>query len=311
MGLKSRGKRSLSIEGDANHANIIIGEQNVINIAQSLPKGLPDVVRSQWLEALDRLRDQKQISSHDHSAVVAHVLKLPISSHLDRIRVETALAQCGDLNSRLYWNRSESEITNRVGRVHQILTALRFNIDVEIVSLGVRFVLIPPGTAQDGSVNCSYFFIAETLLSEADWTRIMGVGSENDTPQSMSQPRLNLSLNSIQELLQCANEQISASQHWSIPSDENWRFIKAASSTITPRPSSFTLKMNPPSPLGVYDLVGVAWQFCSAADQFVVQGGSWRTTFGTTFNSHGPELVTGTDFQSEDWGFRPALRLER
>lgn len=310
------GERNVIISGNVSGSTIVTGNSNTILIQPNSPDTAPSDVSSlarKWLTALNRLQERKQINSEDHQSVLKHVLQCEINSASDCQSVERLLAQCPDLTARTYAELSDEMhiskrlVTKQVARVHQILTAIQLNLDVVFVNQGVRFVLIPPGTTRDGLVNNTYFYLAETVLTECDWARIKKLPDE-DSPR----PRLNLSLNEVRALLESANQNFASAGRWDIPTSEQWLYTARASEIEVPRQRSQTLKTNPPSSFGIYDLLGVVWQICyknKTRKMAVVQGGSRFTVFNTANEIPLSEPVTGTVLEGEDWGFRPALLL--
>lgn len=302
--------RQITVGGEVSSSTFIIGDSNTILIRQE-PKALNSnknaSLTRKWLTSLYRLRNEKQISSQDYLLVLSYALQRPIDYNLEPQAIEMALAQCTDLAEKLYWELSDAEqisnlvVTQKVARVHQILTAIQLNLNVVVLDQNVRFVLIPPGTTRTGVVNHSCFYLAETILTKSDWARIMNMPSENSL-----QPRLGLSLNDVRYLLNCANKK---SCGWTIPSTHQWTFVVEATDSVMPRQRSLTLKSTLPSSLGVYDLLGVAWQFTQSHKKVEVQGGSYFTNINSNHEIPLPEIVCGTDLEGDDWGFRPALSI--
>lgn len=261
----------------------------------------------EWLSALYRLRDAKQISPEDHISVLKHLLPGEIDFAADRQCVEALLAQCHDFAKKAYQELSDVKqiskrvVTPDVARVHQILTAIQLKLDVVLLDQGVRFVLIPPGISRNGVINRSCFYLAETVLSESDWARIRNLPSKDS-----SQPKLNLSLNDVRALLESVNQ---GSHKWMIPSSDQWLFAVDATESVMPGQRSMILKAAPPSSFGVYDLLGVIWQFTKCHRGVEVQGGSYLTTISSTHKTPAPEPVCMDDLEGDDWGFRPALLL--
>jgi formylglycine-generating enzyme required for sulfatase activity len=228
------------------------------------------------------------------------------------------LAAKDDWRQRLYLDMTEEEIAEkrlsdaRTAGVHQVLVGMRFGLKIIREELGIRFVLIPPGTAY-GTVNPTPYYLAETLVSEADWARIMGEYSPAASNPGFA--KVNISVSDVLRFLERANEQLGYNARFDIPSSKQWRFAVAVGGTsaLTGLKSP-QLKTGQPSALGLYDLLGVVWQLCQRSNRYDLgdprryewRGGSYKPSLNNS-SQDTPTMCTYTGFRSPEFGFRPVL----
>lgn len=165
---------------------------------------------SKWLTALERLRETGQIDSTTTSNVLRYVTKGTCS--LDNQPTATLVKKITDLpnwEQQLWLSMSEEAIAAKLitainGRFHQILAAIRFDLNLVIVELGIRFVLIPPGTDRDGRTNRTFFYLAEAPLSQLEWNSIMSDVSCSDMNANIAITEL--SVNRVRSFLNRSNQ---------------------------------------------------------------------------------------------------------
>jgi hypothetical protein len=286
-------------------------------LVESLFHSPPDPEIAQWFQALTDLRVQDQITDERYWEVLEHGVGSPVSRSIPHDELMDALATHRE---RLYFKSTTtaeqlSKIPLREARrtrVHQVLVALRFALPVIRTVLGLRFVLIPPGTV-DGIDNPTPYYLAETPVNEADWARLLE--DNPDVAPHVECAAVNISLPDIRRFIARANAPAGEATRFVIPTSRQWRFAGLAGGVpafpprgALARPS---LRTTLPSALGLSDILGVVAQLCHQRDeQYEWHGGSYRTPATDFSPVPSPEPVRAGAFaRNLERGFRPALEV--
>lgn len=273
----------------------------------------PDI--TQWFDSLTTLRKQGQITDERYWEVLEHVVGPSVPRSISHEELLDALATHRE---RLYLKSTTtaeplSKIPLRevrTTRVHQVLVALRYALPVIQTVLGLRFVLIPPGTVYDIVMTTPYY-LAETSISGADWTRILG--SSQGIAQSDTRAAVDITPLEIERFVARANAQVDATRRLVVPSERQWRFAVEAAGPLEPPPRGTLagpiLKTTLPSALGLYDVLGIVYQLCQQGrGRYAWYGGSYRTPASDFSPMPVPIPVTTPAFaKNPEWGFRPVL----
>jgi hypothetical protein len=275
----------------------------------------PDPEIAQWFQALTDLRVQAQITDERYWEVLEHVVGSRLPRSIPHEELMDALATSRE---RLYLKSTTTaeQLSKiplrevRTTRVHQVLVALRYALPVIQTVLGLRFVLIPPGTVDDID-NPTPYYLAETPVNEADWARLLG-----DSPDAATHAEcaaVDISLPDIRRFIARANAQAGEATRFVIPTSHRWRFAVLAGGVppVPPRGALErpSLRTTRPSALGLSDILGVVAQLChKKGEQYEWHGGSYRTPATDFSPVPSPEPVRAGAFaRNLERGFRPAL----
>lgn len=275
----------------------------------------PDPEIAQWCQALTALHVQGQIPDEHYWEVLEHIVGSPVPRSIAQEELMDALATHRE---RLYLKSTTTaeQLSKiplrevRTTRVHQVLVALRYALPVIQTVLGLRFVLIPPGTVHDIVMTTPYY-LAETPISGADWTRILG--SSLGIAQSDTSAAVDITPLEIERFVARVNAQVGATLRFVVPSERQWRFAVEAAGPLEPPPRGTLarpiLKTILPSALGLYDLLGMVYQLCQQGrGRYAWYGGSYCTPASDFSPVPAPVAVPGKAFaKNPEWGFRPAL----
>lgn len=190
-----------------------------------------------------------------------------------------------------------------------------FPSSLEILG-GLRFVdFVDLGDPQ------TRYYLAESLVSEADWERIM----KNDSAHTASSKlaKVNISISDIREFCMCANAQLAdeeALKKWGYkairipPHDLLEEVMKQALHIVPDRgQSSPYINKSKPTASGFYNLLGVVHQFCeTSTGEHTAIGGSYQTPITEFKRGEVPHhrLIPGNGHKDPRWGFRPLLELK-
>lgn len=170
--------------------------------------------------------------------------------------------------------------------------------------LQIRFVLL--------SRTPRLAYLSETLIAEAQWHRIA-------SPQAsvghgcLSEPFLaktSVTLRQIEDFLEIASDTAQSDcVRFRLPTEAELRSV--ARGLIVQRHSLLqgpVLYSGSPSPMGFYDLIGVAGQICASRGGHAHFGGSFRTS--ALHRQNGPPCVPiGPDYQADDVGLRVVMEV--
>lgn len=211
------------------------------------PRDSDDI--TQWFKALTALCAQGQITAKWYWDVLTYAVQQPLDrSETDEVLLDLLHDQPRDgLKRRLYFkgaigpdalsttslavaaSTAEASWATPTLRVQQVLVAIREGLPLYRTALDLHFILIPPGTASDGLMNPEAYYLAQTPVSQADWSRIMG----HDLPGGASDGQRaqdGLSIDAIGQFCQCANVHFQQQERppvVEIPSLAQWRFAHA------------------------------------------------------------------------------------
>jgi hypothetical protein len=206
----------------------------------------PDQGIVEWFQALTALREQDQIADASYWEVLMYALQQP----LDRTETADMLLDLlhdqprDELKQRLYFQGAigpdaisktpiavaastpEAPWATPTLRVQQVLVAIRYRLPISRTELGLRFILIPPSTAPHGAINPEAYYLAQTPVSKADWSRMMAEGTPGGAAHGQ-QPQDHLSVYCITKFCDHANEhcqQQGQSITLAIPALAHWGF---------------------------------------------------------------------------------------
>jgi len=172
-------------------------------------------------------------------------------------------------------------------------------IPVEVEELGMRF--------QPVYIRGNYFYIAESLVSEAVWGNIMNCGNGGHPDIA----KVDLSIDDIKDFIENCNRHLFGRGQIDFPTMEHLGILLAVGDMISAcRMNEPRLRTNPANIFGIYDLIGVAWQICKGANNsFYKWGGSFRTTPRPERNNVPYDNCNNTLFRGSEYGFRPILYI--
>jgi serine/threonine protein kinase len=176
-------------------------------------------------------------------------------------------------------------------------------------ALGIFFMYIP-----EGGKKTSPFYLAETPISQAQWAGIMN-DSSDEHDESLA--KVNISPQQIKNFLSTANAKLkedNRSIKLAVPSLKQLRYVaEKGKAKPTPRKSlrDASLKTQQADELGIYDLLGVVWQYC-LKESGPNQDNKCHYKFGCSFeDTEGDfsmiERRIGPDAKDKTLGFRPVL----
>ena len=278
---------------------------------------------SKWFKALKLLKQSSQISNETYNFVLASVVKNDISESASFEEIEKKLENKQDNlflpHNSGYTKIAEAQLnTPKEFLVHQVKVAIRLSINEPIIKrevLGINFVLIPPGNYKKKYNNHNICFIAETLISEAEWDKIMEKPSESSLSEFA---KVNISLSDVQKFIIKSNQQLKENAYLAIPSLNLLYYIAAAGFIDFPyrrvkkeEQESLKLKTMEPSTIGVYDLIGAVRQICKSNEHNDMQLGYYFGGISKSSNIDNKEIlvqvINNSEMKHNEVGFRPIL----
>jgi hypothetical protein len=268
-----------------------------------------------WLDALARLEKEGQIRPEQRRRVLRHIAGRDQSEHIDAADFPVRLATSSRWRHlALFDVVSELEVIETIlggivpADVQQVLFALAFNLPVLCQRFGMRFILVPPGTAPNGLVNRNPFYLGESPVSEAQWSALQGQNVRD--PQRSNYAKTGLSFRAVRSFCERAQSAMPPGACLRCPTVEEWRFALGLGSTQQPlAAASAQLNLSGPSTIGLRDLIGVVWQFCQNASGYELRGGSYLRPVFPSNQEPGSIPCQNTGLQGEDVGLRLVINM--
>lgn len=281
--------------------------------AQEAPtqQGKMETFARSWFGALSSLRESGEISEEEYSSVVREVAGSDWSIPETDEELVSRLVTDSEARHRALIDGSDEEVIEKnisspsAASAHRVLYAIKTGLSLFRTYWGIRFVLIPPGTVASSLVNLAPFYLSETLLTQYDWNRIMGVPSKGSVEHEWAQTHL--SPQSAQMLIEKAPD-IAHEMELCLPTVAQWSFVVS----IGPlgQPASLAgprICCGKSSAFGLHDLLGVVWQICRLPDGYQCRGGSYLRRLRPV-NQEPPAIpCDNTALCGEDVGLRLAL----
>jgi len=193
----------------------------------------------------------------------------------------------------------------------QVLYAVAAGVPIIRVERGLRFVLIPPGVTAEGNASAHAFYVSESLISEQEWTAsLVGAGESALLKRSKDRPRTDLCFEDVQRALNDLRAELPRDARIDVPTREQWQYVMSLGATCQPAwTAAPMLRTGGPNPLGVFDLLGVTWQFVRTDGGFELRGGSFASRLSPPDRE--PAAVAGLNsaLQQDDYGVRLTLAL--
>ncbi len=262
-----------------------------------------------WLAQLDRLRDLGLIERREHERLQAWERRTSTETVGRRLLLSEDVDDT-ELGRRRLPNADTV-------RRQQILIALRLGCDPRIERLGMRFVLVPPGTSQENRQGSEDpFFLAETPVSEAQWAEITG---EADTRARDDRAKVGIDRSQICSFLERANRRLGKEARIGLPTpgqlDYALEIGEEAGSAQGATLVAPALRTREPSALGLHDLLGVVTQLCRSSGA-CRSSGVWRwwgrgyqtSAFGLAESAMSQPSRSSFE-KGPERGFRPILYL--
>jgi hypothetical protein len=276
-----------------------------LSVAELLPKF------AAWLAALDTLIARNQISHSRREEVLRSAIspsldgKLESNKLLEQLVADTVLRR--SINLKIPEELSQTRLVNATSvRAHQVVSAISLGLDVVVTLKGIRFVLVPPGTASNGSINVQPFYMAQMPVTEAQWATITGAG-----PTDPNKVRVEISLQDAQRFLSQINQQLSNHPPLQTPTTNQWQFALACNGTkqLSTETSDLpSLDSQTPSALGLIGLLGLVWQFSrNHAGWHELCGGGYRTPREQLLGEPLVIPCRSTVSKSREWSVRPVF----
>jgi hypothetical protein len=186
-------------------------------------------------------------------------------------------------------------------RANQVLAGIRLGRPVRLPALGIAFILCVP-TEPDAP-----FYAAETLLSQAQWNRVLDEAS--GTGDAML-ARTGLSYADAESLTVKANRALREEGfddlEMAIPTEAQWALLAAETerSTVPAALSEPRLATAAATASGLRDVLGVAYQFCGDK---IARGGHYSDRRRDLANAE--EDANDTAHPNPFCGFRPVLLI--
>ena len=217
----------------------------------------------------------------------------------------------GSLGHPGYWYQFRP-LSIRELRPYQLFASHFLGIPVRISVRGIEFWLIPPGKVakpHSGEIleNQFPFYMARTLLSQADWGRLTNAPDEGQNNDA----KTNVSIEEVDRMLNGLNDERLAPGEVKIPTIAQWEYVAAAGTRVPTEQTrrSRALGTGMDSELGITDLLGVYWQFCRTKPDppgrfpYAAVGGDHTSGFvGGMWPS--PQVVRGNTQKEPKWGVR-------
>lgn len=264
-----------------------------------------------WLQQLILLSKEIGLSETQRAAILRHVGGASLATPPNDEDVVDILATDPDARRRAMIDGPADDrpvLGDAVSIRHrQVLYALAMNEPVRRNVLGIPFVLVPPGIAPDGSKNLAAFYVSESLVSESEWSSL--AGEPIDERADASRAKTGLSLEDVKALL-CGLRLRMPRTRFDIPTGAQWRFLVGLGGSSQPPTRSPHLRLGTPSPLGIWDLRGVAWQFVrESADRYVLRGGSFRDRADRQIVDPEPIPCLNSEQRCDEAGLRLVIAL--
>jgi hypothetical protein len=267
-----------------------------------------------WAYSINYLVECGTITDKDYRLVVSGLADTGILEFEDKESLGSYLLSVPEARSRAFIDCTEHdfvryEILNPLSaRAQQILYALHTGMPIKRELHGIRFVLVPPGTIRGKFINFSAFYLSETLVSESQWARVMDL--EDGDQHSSSLAVTGVSVQRAITFLRRAAAFNTSGLQIHLPTLEQWRFALALGTGGAPdtlkEPRLYT---NPFSALGIYDILGVAWQFCRTESSLELRGGSYMSGLPPYGGEPEPIPCENSALCGQDYGLRLVLAL--
>jgi hypothetical protein len=268
-----------------------------------------------WLGSVERLKVQGQISLRQQRRALKYVIGAESADQMSPDDLRRRLSAHPDWKRRiLYGDFDETSVSETILRrnvppdVQQVRIAVAADVPVSMEIVGIRFVLVPPGTSVTGLVNRDAFYLSESAISETEWAAIMDPESSGQADSRRA--RTHVSVQKANAFLKTARSSMPSGLELSLPTIEQWSFALSLGPTAQPEAAiSPTLRSTDPSAIGLRDLLGVVWQFCRTRTGYELCGGSYLRPLLSPTDEPPSFPCQNNSLDHEDAGLRLAITL--